>query len=711
MSVYKQISLRSKLLITSFAIIVLMVLFMTINLGNSLASMNKDIADKTSLAMDEQVIARLTSEADSFAQEVSGFMNESYKTPLIVSNIIEQSMLDDNQAFNRELMSQLVGSGLAENNNLSSMYVQFEKNGYDENDHLYLNSEALHSVPKTGSLEIYWFKESANNLSQEQVEDPNEKYIDTKNEFGIREAEWFLCSKESLQPCVMEPYLAEVTTGHSEMMTSLTVPVINNGQFKGLVGVDLNLPVFSKMTTDLSRKLYDGKSKVTLLSSLGLIVSSSHYQNKLGRPLKEAHSDFDSKLLTLYKSGGFLEKNGIYYVSLPISIAAANTTWSILIEVPKSVALSARDELTELIDTIVASIITQQIVIALISSVLALLVMFALVASIVKPINTLNSAIKRLASTDGDLTQEINIDTHKELIELSDSVNQFMYKLRVMIDSLKSVNSKAQGLSKNATVISDNTRQATSSQQAEIISVVTATNEMSTAAHEVSRFASDAADNTTKVRDEIRGSSQLLADSVTMVKSLTEDMQAATVSISEVASRSEDINKIIDVIRAIAQQTNLLALNAAIEAARAGEQGRGFAVVADEVRSLASKTQASTEEINNMINALQLGVNSSVTIIEQGADKANQAMLKTQSSYDSLHTALQDVDLISDDITHVATAAREQKAVNEDINRNLTSIGDESSALATMAENSAELSDKLQAEMNAVEHQLALLKT
>lgn len=711
MSVYKQMSLKSKLLITSFTIIVLMVLFMTINLSNSLASMNKDIIDKTSTAMDQQVIARLKSEADSFAQEVSGFMNESYKTPLIVNNMIQQSMMGGNQPLDRELMSQLVGSGLAENTHLSSMYVQFEKNGYDNNDHLYINSDALHTVPQTGSLEIYWFKESENTLIQEQVEDPNEKYLDGTNEFGIREAEWFLCSKESLQPCVMEPYLAEVTTGHSEMMTSLTVPVIHNGQFKGLVGVDLNLPVFSKMTADLSDKLYQGQSKVTLLSSLGLIVSSSHYKNKLGRPLKEAHGDFDSKLLTLYKSGGFLERNGIYYVSLPISIAAANTTWSILIEVPKTVALSARDELTELIDTIVASIVTQQIVIALVSSVLALLVMFALVASIVKPINTLNNAIKRLASADGDLTQEIRIDTHQELIELSDSVNQFTHKLRGMINALKSVNNKAQSLSKDATVISDNTRQATGSQQAEIISVVTATNEMSTTAHEVSRFASDAADNTVKVRDEIRSSSQLLADSVAMVKSLTEDMQAATVSISEVASRSEDINKIIDVIRAIAQQTNLLALNAAIEAARAGEQGRGFAVVADEVRSLASKTQASTEEINNMINALQLGVNSSVNIIEQGATKAKETMLKSQSSYDSLRTALQDVDLISDDINHVATAAKEQKAVNEDINRNLTLIGDEASALATMAENSAELSDQLQGEMNAVENQLALLKT
>lgn len=711
MEAIKKMSLKKKLLMTTFLMVVAIVFVLTLNLWRGLSAMNEEVVGYTSEVMENQVVARIQSEGASFGEKVTGFINSSYQLPLTVAKILEDSIIGDRFPFDRDQVSQISSSVLEKNTQISSIYAQFEKNGYDGEDGMYFQTDSLHSVASSGALEIYWVRNPDGSLEQQRVESSDEKYADERNEFGIRESEWFLCARDNKKPCLMEPYLYEISEDYSEMMTSLTVPVLKEGKFRGLVGVDLNLPIFDKMTNDLSQRLFDGESKVTLLSSMGFVVSSSHYKDKLSRPLKESHPNYDEQLLTLYQQGGFMTLNDHYVISYPIEIAASQSTWSVLIEVPISLALAQRDEMTSLINSSINSITMQQLIFALILTAIAVVLMVVLVTSITRPINQLNKAMKYLASADGDLTKSVELDTHEELIELSQSVNQFIGKLRNMIVALKDVNTTARNLSQQAQTNSDQTRNATSSQQHELDSVVTATNEMTATAQEVSRFAADAAENATEAKNEIQNSSHSLHHSVELVQSLTEGMSQASSTISDVAARSEDIHRILDVIRTIAEQTNLLALNAAIEAARAGEQGRGFAVVADEVRSLASKTQASTEEINSMIQSLQGGVDSAVAIIEQGTEKANQAMTDTQASFEALTQVAQDIESISDHITQVATAAEEQSSVNEEINMKLTAVGDAATDLAELANASADLSTQLESEMASVHEQLSLLKT
>lgn len=705
-------SLKAKLLSILILSFVVLTSVLTLNLYVGLSQMRLGLSEQAQQSMEEEVLGRLNSEAAKLGHQVGGFLEGVFRVPLSAAEALSLSSTQKGERLLRGQVNTLVQSLLQRHTDISAIYAQFEPNGFDGADAAFIGQDAIHSVPDTGSLEIYWYRTDRGALEQDRVVDSQEKYDATLNEFGLRASEWYLCAKDHKRPCMTEPYLYEVSPGYEELMTSLIAPVVVGSEFRGVVGVDVNLPIIQKLTESLSQALYGGQSRISLLSERGLLVSASHYQQHLARPIKEVLPSLGDKLAKLHLSSSRVWLHeGVYFLAYPIEISTTGTTWSLLIELPQDVVLAGTQKLVDTIDQRVIGLLTQEILAAFVVTILAIGAVFMFIRSIVKPIRMLDERVHNLASSEGDLTQELRLDTHAELISLSKGFSLFIHKLRSMVDELKQIGGVARGDAAHCKELNTQARQATEQQQREIDSVVTAGNEMSSTAAEVSGVAASAAEKARTARDVVISSQEMLSSSVVTVEALSQDMNQAGESISEVVAKTHDINKILDVIRAIAEQTNLLALNAAIEAARAGEQGRGFAVVADEVRSLAAKTQSSTEEINGMIQSLSAVVDRAVGVIQEGTSKAGGAMDKTQRSYEALSSVVADIGAITDHIVQVATAAEEQSAVSEEISRNLTVIGDAAQALSELSAQNNQFSEELEEQIDRLDQQLNTLKT
>ncbi|RTR40958.1 methyl-accepting chemotaxis protein [Shewanella canadensis] len=704
----KHLPISTKLLWITSALFLAIVTILSVTLWWALSDKNAEIASEVQDVLHQETRAKLEARAGEYGEMIAGFINEAYRIPYSFAATIEQS--SGTEHLTREGLEVSVAAVLQKNSQLSSMYAQFEANGFDGNDAQYL-SGASHSVAGAGSLELYFVRNDDGSVSQEAVDDAAEKYVTTLNEFGIREAEWYLCAKDSKRPCLMEPYLYEVTPGHNALMTSLTVPVLKNGQFIGLVGIDLNLPIFQKLIKELSDELYQGKAKVTLLSSKGLIVAASHYDKK-ARPIKEAmKADLAEQLQSLHKGERYFENMDEIAVAYPIDIPLSGSTWSLVIEVPREEAFKTAMALDNKMQAMAQSLGSLQLTLGAIVSVIAVFSIWLVIRSIISPLRMIQSRVENLASAEGDLTQSIEVESHAELIALGKGFNAFLTKLRLLIVELKQLASQSQQESLTVANIAQQTRDSVNGQYGEIESVVTAVNQMSATALEVAKASEQTATETDAMSRNVKQSEHSLITAMDYVTTMSDESIEAKDAVGRVSTSSDNISSIVDVIRSIAEQTNLLALNAAIEAARAGEQGRGFAVVADEVRALASKTQTSTDDITQLISSLQMEVSSASDVIDSGAVKAQQAVAQTEEALASINAMVAQIDEVSSQVTHIATAAEEQSAVTEEVNKNITGISDSASELARLAGEALDSSTNLAGLVKSQHEQLGRLKT
>jgi methyl-accepting chemotaxis protein len=296
---------------------------------------------------------------------------------------------------------------------------------------------------------------------------------------------------------------------------------------------------------------------------------------------------------------------------------------------------------------------------------------------------------------DGDMTVHVEVDSRDELGALATDFNDTVRRIRDLITRVSQTAGQVDQQSQQVERISGESSRAVASQRSQIEQVATAMNEMAATSQEVARSAASAVTSAGLVNKETLAGRQLVESSVDGIEKLASEIDNSVKAINQLADDSSSISRVLEVIKGVAEQTNLLALNAAIEAARAGEQGRGFAVVADEVRTLARRTQQSTEEIEQMIARLQSGVNGAVKAMGASHSMTGATVDSSLKVQDALGNILKAVNQIVDQSEQIAAAAEEQTAVSHDIDQNIVEINQVSDRTAEGARQTEESSNRM----------------
>lgn len=369
----------------------------------------------------------------------------------------------------------------------------------------------------------------------------------------------------------------------------------------------------------------------------------------------------------------------------PINILGLN--WAILAEIDEEEAFAAVAEMESSIFWSAVSVILVMLGIAVAAG-------FLFANSITKPLIRLSNTMNTIEQ-NSDLTQRANISSKDEIGEMATSLDSMLDKFQNIVQQVGGSTAQLSAAAEEMSAVTMQTSHGIQEQQSQTDQLATAMNEMAATVQEVARHAMDAANAAAAANNESTEGRQVVNNAVNTIDSLAEAISSSSSAIEKVEADSDRIGTVLEVIRGIAEQTNLLALNAAIEAARAGEQGRGFAVVADEVRTLAGRTQEATQEIQQMIESLQSSSKQAVHLMEQSREQTQSGVEQTGKAGDALTAIADEVGRINDMNTQIASAAEEQSAVAEEINHNVVTINQVADESAQGAEQTARASEDL----------------
>jgi methyl-accepting chemotaxis protein len=484
--------------------------------------------------------------------------------------------------------------------------------------------------------------------------------------WDARKRPWYPLAKAHKRAILTEPYADSVS---GELLISAVANFYDNGKFKGAFGGDLSLKTVSDAVNTLN---FNHTGYAFILNKEGNIISHPQLDFN-GKNVSDLIKGGESSFGTSLKPTELLDGTDVFTTFSPLS-NLYGTDWYIGVVLEKHKVMSDVEKFgwIALISTIIAALLCSA-------------VLYYVVSQLLLPLKALRESLQDINCGEGDLVKRLDINSNDEFGKVSEDFNQFLSYLQNLIKEVKSTSSQVRLNTDKTENSSSQAAQELNSQLSELDQLATAMSEMSATAHDVAGNAQSAAQKASEADDIARSGVAIVDKTSASIAQLTTQMGSVVTTINELVNYSNNIESILTVITDIADQTNLLALNAAIEAARAGEQGRGFAVVADEVRTLASKTQESTEQIKGMISQLQVGVKNAESVIlksRENADETQQVAIQASTSLNEIRAS---IDAINGMNVQIATAAEEQSMTTKEINQNTQNIRNISQSVSDRA--------------------------
>ncbi|EPE37181.1 methyl-accepting chemotaxis protein [Candidatus Photodesmus anomalopis] len=493
-----------------------------------------------------------------------------------------------------------------------------------------------------------------------------------------------------------------ITTAYQDAITGLPLitiaePVYKNGNFVGVIGADL---LIEKLIDDVIN-LDAGKNSHTILIDSKNSTFLAHPSKKYTlKPIETLLNQFSISNINKTIDKNSLESIIIdgteklfYFTQVP------KTDWVFAIQMDKKTEEENH------------SILLHEMIITAISiTAFVIFSVYWLIGFLFRDLGKVSKALEKITDGEGDLRQRLEIYSNDEVGKLAKNFNRFVGNMHKMITTLSRISSSLSEQANHTSKQADARSLRISHQQKEIEMVVNSVNEMAAATQEIASSAENTAHNSGKaVSDCVDGSNQVI-QTQSSIQNLAKEVQIATTVIQKLEEHGNSINTILSTIQGIAEQTNLLALNAAIEAARAGEQGRGFAVVADEVRVLSQRTHASTKEIQDTIEKLQETTTQAVSIMNDSLKLSSTSVNDANSASLSLKQIQGAVERISDMATQIASSAEEQAAVTNEITRNTKGISEVSNQFSKEAKDTAKQASQLSKLSNELEKEISSFK-
>ncbi|HHQ4747251.1 TPA: methyl-accepting chemotaxis protein [Aeromonas veronii] len=517
---------------------------------------------------------------------------------------------------------------------------------------------ALQQAQVSGRFQLTYFGESSGKMNDS---DPSVN----RDGYDPRSRGWYQEAMSKGGLIVTKPYL---DVAYNIMVVTLAQPVSG-----GVVGGDLSI---ASLVEDVTKMQLPADGFAIMMHKDGTIIAYKDAAKAM-KPASEIDNDLTNALIEQSKSSkdlvpAYFDNEGrdklLWAADIP------DTDWELVLVLDKA-ALEAP----------LSSLLMTQLGMALLVLVGSILAISWLVSMLLGPLTKVSQALARIADGNGDLTQRIKIDANDEVGQLANSFNRFVGSQHQLIGNIRQLANELNADAERSLVTNQAAVDELQRQQQEVTMVATAVTEMASATMEIAGNAENTAAAAQQSAQSSEQGKMLVNKTRQSINGLAEEVGQATEVIGELSRHAQAITSILSTIQGIAEQTNLLALNAAIEAARAGEQGRGFAVVADEVRVLSRRTQDSTQQIQSTIETLQQTTARAVSLMQTSQGLADNSVQDADQAVRALEEITSAISLISDMAGQIATAAEEQTQVTGEITQNTTAIKDVSDEITASA--------------------------